>query len=209
MKLGKVLGCMAVVVGSLLVTLSAVSANHFIAGGVLYAPTRNLSETAVQCRFLGVKSRRVPGKFVTPATIQCTLMHQEGSTLLELLLSGTALEPFDIVEGTPEVGYHTLTLRGQMRSLLVREREDEQRRMTELASFEAVGITIAPGNVPGPGADPESLRLTLVYSARRDIGPLLARVLPDLVRCDPRACTVVLAGPVIDGEMESHTAGGE
>lgn len=213
MRLRKTLGCMAVAVGGLLGPVSSVSADHFLAGGVLYAPTSDPSETTVQCRFLGVKSRVAPGTFVTPTTIQCTVVHYDGPKSFKLSLSGTALEPFDIVKGVPVSGYHTFTLRGQMRSLLVRDGEgDGQRRMTERATLEAVGITIAPGTVPGPGAAPESLSLTLVYSARKDIGPLLAKVLgPPLATCDRSAatCTVTLAGPVIDGEMESHTTGGE
>jgi hypothetical protein len=196
---------MVVFVGGLLVTMTSVYANHFIAGGVIYSPTSDLSETSVQCQFLGVKSRLTPDEFVIPTTIHCTVVHKGESISFRLFTSGTKLDPFT-VEREPTKGDHIITLTGKMRSRLVLGVGSERRHLTEIAPFKAVGV-----DVPLPGTDPESFTLTLYYSASKDIGPLVSKALEGtgLVTCNADTCTLTVAGAVIDGEIESHTASGE
>jgi len=203
MKPGRTLGFMAVFVGGLLVTLTSVYANHFIAGGVIYSPTSDLSETSVQCQFLGVKSRLSPDEFVIPTTIQCTVVHKGGSMSFRLFTSGKELDPFT-VERERTKGDHIITLTGKMLSRIVLGVGSDRRHFTEIAPFKAVGV-----DVPSPGADPESFTLTIYYSASKDIGPLLSKALEGtgLVTCNADTCTLTVAGIVIDGEIEGHTAG--
>ena len=203
MKPGRMLGFMAVFVGGLLVTLTSVYANHFIAGGVIYSPTSDLSEISVQCRFLGVKSRLSPDEFVVPTTIRCTVVHEGGAMSFRLFTSGTKLDPFT-VESEPTKGDRIITLTGKMRSQLVLGVGSEHRQFTEIAPFKAVGV-----DVPSPGTDPESFTLTLYYSASKDIGPLLSKALEGtgLVTCNADTCTLTVAGTVMDGEIEANTSG--
>jgi len=209
MKPGRTLGCIAVFVGGLLVTLTSVYANHVIAGGVIYSPTSDLSETSVQCQFLGVKStlppdkRVLPNAFVIPTTIQCTVVHKDGAMSFRLSTSGTKLDPFTVER--PTGGEHIVTLTGKMRSHLVLGAGPERRHFTEIAPFKAVGVDVA---IPGTGQD--SFALTIYYSANKDIGLLLLKALgTELVTCNADTCTLTVAGTVIDGEVEGHTTGGE
>jgi hypothetical protein len=204
MKPGRTLGFIAMFVGGLLVALTSVSADHFIAGGVIYSPTSDLSETSVQCQFLGVKSRLSPDEFVIPTTIQCTVVHKGGSMSFRLFTSGTKLDPFTVER--PTEGEHIITLTGKMRSQLILGVRSERRHFTEIAPFKAVGV-----DVEISGADPESFTLTIYYSASKDIGPLLSKALEGtgLMACNADTCTLTVAGIVIDGEIESHTSAGD
>lgn len=202
MKPGRTLGVIAVFVGGLLVTLTSVYADHFMAGGVIYSPTSDLSETSVQCQFLGVKSSVSPDEFVIPTTIQCTVVNQGGSMSFRLSISGTDLDPFTVE--TDHKG-DIVTITGKMLSTLVLGVGSERRQFTEIAPFEAVGVDVA---IPGAGLD--SFTLTLDYSASQDIGPLLLAALrTPLVQCKRGTCTLTVAGTVIDGDVEGHTAAGE
>jgi hypothetical protein len=204
MKRERTLGFIAVFVGGLLVALTSVSADHFIAGGVIYSPTSDLSETSVQCQFLGVKSRLAPDEFVIPTTIQCTVVHKGEPISFRLFTSGTKLDPFTVKR--PTEAEHIVTLTGKMRSQLILGVRSERRHFTEIAPFKAVGV-----DVEISGADPESFSLTIDYSASKDIGPLLSKALEGtgLVTCNADTCTLTVAGIVIDGEIESHTSGDE
>jgi hypothetical protein len=204
MPSGRILGYIALCVGSLLGTLTSASADHFMAGGGRYSLTSNTSETAVRFGFLGVASSRsetfVP---VIQTTIRCTIAHQGASESFRLFMSGTELEPFT-VERTA-AGAHRVTITGRMRTQLVLRVGPEPQRFTEIATFRAVGLDVA---LPGAGRD--AFTLTLRYSARRDIGPLLLEALgAELVTCNADTCTLRVTGTLTDGEIEGHTSGGE
>lgn len=202
MKPGRTLGFIAVFVGGLLVTLTSVYANHFIAGGVIYSPTSDLSETSVQCQFLGVKSSLSPDEFVIPTTIQCTVVHKGRSMSFRLSTSGTELDPFTVETG-PKGDIVTLT--GKMLSSIVWGVGSERRQFTEIAPFKAVGVDVT---IPGAGKD--SFTLTIDYSASQDIGRLLLEALgTKLVKCKRDTCTLEVTGTLTDGEIEGHTTGGE
>jgi hypothetical protein len=208
MQPGRTLGFIAVFVGGLLVAMTSVYANHFAAGGVIYSPESD-HETSVQCQFLGVKSRPSLDKFVSPTTIRCTVEHEGESSSFRLFTSGTELEPFT-VKSDPTTGDHTITLTGKMRSRLVLREGSKRRHFKEIAPFEAVGVDVVdPKTKP---AAKESFNLTIRYSARQDIGPVLLEALgPTLVDCKTNAYTCILTvkGPLTDGELEGHTASGE
>jgi hypothetical protein len=212
MQPGRTLSFIAVFVGGLLATLTSVSANHFIAGGVIYSPPSD-RETSVRCQFLGVKARVLPREFVIPTTIQCTVVHKSESRSFRLFASGTELNSFT-VENDPPTGSdpatvdHIITLTGKMRSQLVVRVGSKHQHFTEIAPFKAVGVDVAI-----PGADhKESFDLTIYFSADKSIGPLLLKALgtdTELVTCEADTCTLTVAGTVIDGEIESHTSSGE
>jgi hypothetical protein len=217
MKPRRTLGFIAVFVGGLLATLTSVYANHVIAGGVIYSPTSNLPETSVQCQFFGVKSSVTPGAFVVPTTIQCTVMHQGEPMSFSLSTSGTELDPFTVENLNPSAQFpRRVTITGMMLSTLVVGVGTDQRKFTEMASFEAVGEDVAD-----PGADPnrvdhDSFTLTIDYDKSLDIGRLLSDALgtlsdalgTPLVKCKS-TCTLTVAGRLIDGDVTSHTSAGD
>jgi hypothetical protein len=207
MKPGRTLGFIAVFVGGLLVTLTSVYANHIIAGGVIYSPTSDLSETSVQCQFFGVKSSVTPGEFVVPTTIQCTVMHQGESRSLSLSTFGTALNPFTVENLNPPAEFpRRVTITGRMLSQLVVGVGTDRQQFTEIApSFTAAGEDVAD-----PGVGQDSFTLTIDYDESLHIGPLLSEALGDaLVTCNGDICTLTVAGTLKDGDVTSHTTGGQ
>jgi hypothetical protein len=209
MKPGRTLGFIAVFVGGLLVTLTSVYANHVIAGGVIYAPTSDLSETSVQCQFFGVKSSVSLAAFVVPTTIQCTVLHRGESMLFRLSTDGTELEPFTVVRLNPDPSQpfpRRITITGKMRSQLVVGVGTDLQLFTEIApSFEAVGMDVAD-----PGVGQDSFTLTIHFDKSLDIGRLLSDALgTPLVECNGSTCALTVAGTVIDGDNTCHTAAGD
>jgi len=209
MKSGRALWFIVVFVGGLLVTLTSVYANHFIAGGVKYSPTSDLSDTSVQCQFLGVASASsLPDVFVPviQTRIRCTVVHPGGDMSFQLFTSGTELDPFRVERLNPEEQFpRKVTITGKILSKLVLGVEPDRQQFTEIAPFVAVGEDKA---IPGAGKD--SFTLTIHYSASQDTGPLLFKALgAELVTCNHDTCTLTVAGTVIDGEVEGHTTSGE
>jgi hypothetical protein len=206
MQPGRTLGVMAVCVGSLLATLTAVYAAHFVAGGGIYSLTSDGSETSVRFQFLGIKSSLsevfVP---VIQTQIQCRIVHTGASMSFRLFTSGTELDPFVVKKlDPPEEFPRRVTLTGTMHSHLVWREGAERQQFTETAPFQAVGVDVA---IPGVGRDRFTLRIH--YRARRDIGPLLFEALgAELVTCNANTCTLTVTGTLTDGEIEAHTAAG-
>jgi hypothetical protein len=207
MKPGRIVGCIAVCVGSLLVTLTSVYANHFMAGGGRYTLRSDKSETAVQFRFLGVASR-LTDEFVPviQTTIRCTIVHRGGDIPFRLFTSGTELDPFKVKRLKPQKEFpRSVTITGKMLSKIVVSAESERQHFTEIAPFEAVGVD---EDIPGAGKD--AFSLTIHYSADQDIGRLLLEALGhDHVTCNTKTCTLTVTGTLTDGEIEAHTAAGE
>lgn len=209
MKPWRTLGFITVFVGSLLVTMTSVYANHFIAGGGKYSLASEGSETSVRFQFLGIASSLtdvfVP---VIQTTIRCTVVHKGKAMPFRLFTSGTELDPFLVKKlDSREQFPRSVTITGKILSKMVVGVGSERQHLTEIAPFEAVGVDIA---IPGAGKD--SFTLTIHYSASQDIGPLLLKALgAELVNCnaDLNTCTLTVTGILTDGEIEGHTTGGE
>jgi hypothetical protein len=220
MKQGQTIGCVAVFIAILLVTQASVYANHFIAGGGRYSPD-NMPQVSVKFQFLGVGFRPVSDPIVPiiDTHIQFTIVipyeDTSGSIPFRLFTSGTELKPFtvDPVPPTspPPPDRHIITITGKMLSKLVLGVEPDNQHLTEIVDFT---VEARDEKAPEPGSEPlpESLTLTLQYreTPQRDTADWLSETLgADLVPCNAGICTLTLAGMMIEGEIESHTAGGE
>jgi len=188
----------------LLAAQTAVYANHFIAGGGRYSITINTSEISVRYQFLGV----LTGLPNTPTPvietdIQCAILHPNSSMPFRLFISGTEVNPFTVVADSET--QHTITITGKMLSKLVLGVEPDDQHLTEIVNFEVIAVDAA---LPGAGADSMTLRLD--YRATEDTAPLLLDAFgPDLMVCNADVCTLTLTGVLTEGEIESHTTGGE
>ena len=217
MKQGQTIGCVAVFIAILLVTQASVYANHFIAGGGRYSPD-NMPQVSVKFQFLGVKSRLIdPPVPVIDTHIQFTIVipyeDANGSTsYLRLFTSGTELDLFNVISDPPSpppTDRHIITITGKMLSKLVLGVEPDNQHLTEIVDFT---VEARDEKAPEPGSEPlpESLTLTLQYreTPQRDTADWLSETLgADLVPCNAGICTLTLEGIMIDGEIESHTAG--
>ena len=213
MKQGQTIGCVAVFIAVLLVARASVYAAHFIAGGGRYSPI-NMSQVSVKFQFLGVKSRLTdPPVPVIDTHIQFTIVipyeDANGSTsYLRLFTSGTELDLFNVISDPPSPpppDRHIITITGKMLSKLVWGIEPDDQHLTEIVDFE---VTAMDEKLPGASSD--SLTLTLRYNATQPTASRLLEILGvDLVDCNAGICTLTLAGTTIEGEIESHTAGGE
>jgi hypothetical protein len=209
MKQGQTIGCVAVFIAVLLVTQASVYANHFIAGGGRYSLTSNMSEISVRFQFLGVVSglpdTAVP---VIETHIQWAIVHPGGSMPFRLFTSGTELDLFSVVADPPTIDpptRHLITITGKMLSKLVLGVEPDDQHYTEIVDFT---VDAVDANLPEAGSD--SVTLILHYNATQRTASLLLETFgADLVTCNADICTLTLAGIMIEGEIESHTAGGE
>ena len=211
MKQGQTIGCVAVCIAVLLVTQASVYAAHFIAGGGRYSPI-NMSQVSVKFQFLGVKSRLTdPPVPVIDTHIQFTIVipyeDANGSTsYLRLFTSGTELDLFNVISDPPSPpppDRHIITITGKMLSKLVWGIEPDDRHLTEIVDF-----TVGAKDEKLPEAVSDSLTLTLRYNETQPTASRLLEILgADLVDCNAGICTLTLEGIMIDGEIESHTAG--
>ena len=213
MKQGQTIGCGAVLIAVLLVTQVSVYAAHFIAGGGRYSPN-NMPQVSVEFQFLGVGVRPVsdPIDPIIDTHIQFTIIHPSGSIPFRLFTSGTELEPF-MVEPFPPTSSppdrHNITITGKMLSKLVVGVEPDDQHLTEIVDFEVHAMDEKRSD-PDGNPLPESLTLTLRYNETQPTASRLLEILgADLVDCNADICTLTLAGTTIEGEIESHTTGGE
>jgi hypothetical protein len=102
----------------------------------------------------------------------------------------------------PPPDRHIITITGKMLSKLVVGVEPNDRHLTEIVEFEVRAVDEKRSD-PDDNPLPESLTLTLRYDATQPTASRLA----DLVTCNAGICTLTLEGRMIDGEIESHTAG--
>ena len=204
MKQGQILGCVTVLMAILFATQTAVYANHFIAGGGRYSITMNTSEISVRCQFLGV----LTGLPDTPTPViethvQCAILHPDSSTPFQLFISGTEVNPFTVVEDSET--QHTITITGKVLSRFVSGVAPDDQHLTEIVNFEVIAVDAA---LPGAGVDSMTLRLD--YRATDGTAPLLLDAFgPDLVSCNADVCKLTLTGVLTEGEIESHTSGGD
>jgi hypothetical protein len=204
MMRGRTVGCIAAFIGALLTTQLSAYANHFIAGGGKYAIIATTGETSVRFQFLGVVS--ILPDMIVPVIeteLQSVIVHPGEIAPFRLFTSSTELDPFNVV--ADPVNGHIITITGNLLSRLVLGVEPDHQQITEIVHFDATGIDKA---IPGAGID--SFTLAIQYSATQGAGPVLSQSLgPELVTCDTVTCTLTVTGTLAEGEIESHTAGGE
>jgi hypothetical protein len=134
-------------------------------------------------------------------------MHQGESRSLSLSTFGTALNPFTVENLNPPAEFpRRVTITGRMLSQLVVGVGTDRQQFTEIApSFTAAGEDVAD-----PGVGQDSFTLTIDYDESLHIGPLLSEALGDaLVTCNGDICTLTVAGTLKDGDVTSHTTGGQ
>jgi hypothetical protein len=204
MKQGQTLGFVTVLTAILFAAQTPVDADHFIAGGGRYSVAMNTSEISVRCQFLGV----LTGLPDTPTPviethIQCAILPPDSSMSFRLFTSGTEVNPFTVVADSET--QHTITITGKMLSRFVSGVEPDDQHLTEIVDFEVNAVDAA-----FPGANVDSMTLRLEYRATEATAPLLSDAFgPELMVCDADICTLTLTGVLTEGEIESHTAGGE
>ncbi|MDH3604912.1 MAG: hypothetical protein OEU26_35350 [Candidatus Tectomicrobia bacterium] len=210
MKQGQTIGCVGVFIAVLLVTQASVYAAHFIAGGGRYSPD-NMPQVSVRFQFLGVGVVPVSGPVVPiiETHIQFTIVHPSGSMPFRLFTSGAVIDPFTVVRvpptSPPPPDRHIITITGNMLSKLVWGVEPDEQHLTEIVDF-----TVEAMDEKFPGAVSDSLTLTLRYNATQPTASRLSETLgAELVPCIDDICTLTLTGTMIEGEIESHTAGDE
>jgi hypothetical protein len=175
-----------------------------------------MPQVSVKFQFLGVKSRLTdPPVPVIDTHIQFTIVisseDTSGSIPFRLFTSGTELEPFMVVPdpptSPPPPDRHLITITGKMLSKLVLGVEPDDQHLTEIVDFEVHAMDEKRSD-PDGNPLPESLTLTLRYNETQPTASRLLEILgADLVDCNAGICTVTLEGIMIDGEIESHTAG--
>jgi hypothetical protein len=204
MKQGRTLGYVTIWMALLLAAQTSVYANHFIAGGGRYSVPMNTSEISVRCQFLGVLTGLPDAATpVIETHIQCAILPPDSPTPFRLFTSGTEVNPFTVVEDSET--QHTITITGKMLSRFVSGVEPDDQHLTEIVSFEVNAVDAA-----FPGAGMDSMTLRLDYRATEDTAPLLLDAFgPDLMVCNADVCTLTLTGVLTEGEIESHTSGGE
>jgi hypothetical protein len=178
-----------------------------------------MSQVNVKFQFLGVlreSDMDVPEDPIIDTHIQFTIVIPYPDTsgrYLRLFTSGTELKPFDVVPvpptSPPPPDRHIITITGKMLSKLVWDVEPDDQHLTEIVDFT---VEARDEKAPEPGSEPlpESLTLTLQYreTPQMDTADWLLEILgADLVDCNAGICTLTLEGIMIDGEIESHTAG--
>jgi hypothetical protein len=188
----------------LLAVQTSVDANHFIAAGVRYSLASNMVEISVRCQFLGVLTGLPDAATpVIETDIQCAILHPANSMPFRLFISGTEVNPFTVVADSQT--QHTITITGKMLSKLGLGVEPDDQHLTEIVNFEVIAVDAA---LPGAGVDSMTLRLD--YRVTEDTAPLLLDAFgPDLMVCNADVCTLTLTGVLTEGEIESHTTGGE
>jgi hypothetical protein len=184
METGRIGRWMAVWAGMLLATVPVVSANHAATAKGTFAAA---PEVVFQVQFV---------------------VAREGLTLLQaewvptggsLSLQATRIDALDIV--TQPAG-RTATITGELASTTILGEGPTRQPFAELVPFTAIGLDTVT-----PGAGPDAFSLTVAYRATQAQGPLLAAL--GFGTCDPTTCTITFTGPLTEGDLFIHTAGGE
>jgi hypothetical protein len=184
MTKGTTRGCMAVLAGVLLATVTSVSANHAATGKGTYAVA---PQVLFQLHFV-------------VATAGLNFIHSEWvPTGGSISFQTTAIDSFTI---STEPAGRTVTITGEMVSTTILGGGPERQASAELVPFTAIGVDTVP---PATGADRFSL--TIDYRATHAQGPLFASF--GLGVCQATTCTVTFTGPMETGDIFVHTAGGE
>jgi hypothetical protein len=184
MKTGTIGRWMAVWAGVLLATVPVVSANHAATAKGTYAVA---PEVVFQVHFV-------------VATEGLTVLRAEWApTGGSLSYEATRIDALAI---TTSPAGHTVTFTGELVSTTIVGEGPTRHPIAELAPFTATGL-----NTVTPEAGPDTFSLTVAYRADRAQGPLLASL--GFGTCDATTCTITFTGPLTEGDLFVHTAGGE
>ena len=184
MTKGTTVGCVAVLAGVLLATATSVSANHAATGKGTYAVALQL---LFQLHFV-------------VATAGLNVVESEwAQTGSSISFQSTAINSFRI---SADPAGRTVTITGEMVSTTILGVGAARQAFAELVPFAALGMDTA---TPAAGADRFSL--TVQYSANQAQGPLFASL--GLGVCQATTCIITFEGPVEEGNIFVHTAGGE
>jgi hypothetical protein len=196
MTKGTTVGCMAVVAGVLLATMTSVYANHTATGKGTYAVA---PQVLAEFRFVVAKPGPNPDLEPGLNVVQSKMAGREDPKSFQTFMISTAMAPFDI---TTEPAGRTVTIKGEMVSTTFLGAGEERQHFAELVSFTAIGVD---ARTPEPGADLFSL--TVEYNASQVQGPLFASF--GFGDCDDMTCTITFTGPVKRGDIFVHTSGGD
>jgi hypothetical protein len=197
MTKGTTVGCMAVVAGVLLATMTSVYANHTATGKGTYAVA---PQVLAEFRFVVAKPGPNPDLEPGLNVVQSKMAGREDPKSFQTFMISTAIAPFDI---TTEPAGRTVTIKGEMVSTTFLGVGEERQSFAELVPFTAIGVD---KRTPEVGNDIFSL--TVEYSASQAQGPLLAS--SGFGECDDgRTCRITFEGLVKKGDIFVHTAGGD
>jgi hypothetical protein len=199
MKQGTTIGCMAVVAGVLLATMTSVYANHTATGKGTYAVA---PQVLADFHFVVAKRPNPdPNPDLEPGLnfVQSEMVGRGAPRSFQTFMISTAIAPLDIT--TTDAG-RTVTIKGEMVSTTFLGAGEERQSFAELMSFTATGVD---KRTPEPGADLFSLEVK--YSAGQVQGPLFASF--GFGDCDATTCTITFEGPVKRGDIFVHTTGGD
>jgi hypothetical protein len=199
MTKGTTVGCMAVVAGVLLATMTSVYANHTATGKGTYAVA---PKVIAEFHFVVAKRPNPdPNPDLEPGLnfVQSEMAGKDDPKSFQTIMISTAIAPLVI---TTEPAGRTVTITGEMVSTTFLGTGSERQHYAELVSFTAIGVDT---RTPDPGADLFSLEVK--YSASQVQGPLFASF--GFGDCDAETCTITFDGPVKRGDIFVHTTGGE
>ena len=195
MTKGTTVGCIAVVAGVLLATVTSVYANHTATGKGTYAVAPQ-----VLAEFHFVVAKQGPNPDLKPGL---NLVQSEVALIgppmpFQAFMVSTAID-FTISD---EPSGRTVTITGEMVSTTFLGAGSERQVFAELVPFTAMGVDKRTREA---GADLFSL--TVEYSANQAQGPLFASF--GFGDCDATTCTIIFEGPVKRGDIFVHTSGDE
>jgi hypothetical protein len=184
MKKGTTVGCITVLAWVLLATVTSVSANHVATGkGTYAAAPQFLFELNFVVAIGGLN-------FVQSESTQ---------TGGSISFQTTIIDSFTI---SAQPDGRTVTITGALVSTTILGVGPERQPFAELVPFTAIGVdTVAPE------AGPDVFFLTVEYSANQAQGPLFASF--GFGVCQATTCTITFEGPLQEGNIFVHTAGGE
>ena len=184
MKKGTTVGWMTVFTGVLLATGSSVYANHAATGKGTYAVAH---QVVLQFHFV-------------VATAGLNFVQSEWAEVGgSLSFQTTAVNAFTI---SAAPAGRMVTITGEMVSTTILGVGSERQAFAELVPFTAIGVDTAT-----PEAGTDLFSLTVKYRANQAQGPVLASL--GFGTCDTTTCTITFEGPVEEGNIFVHTAGGE
>lgn len=184
MKTGTTVGGITVLAWVLLATVTAVSANHVAMGKGTYAVAPQFS---FELHFVVARGGL---NFIQSESTQAG-----GS----ISFQATIIDSF-IISTQPEG--RTVTTTGAMVSTTILGAGPERQPFAELVPFTAIGVDKVT-----PEAGPDLFSLIVEYSASQAQGPLLASL--GFGVCQATICTIIFEGPLQEGNIFVHTAGGE
>jgi hypothetical protein len=197
MTKGTTVGCMAVVAGVLLATMTSVSAFHTATGKGTYGVD---SQILAEFHFVVAKPRDTnPDLKPGLNFVQSEVARISGSKSFQTVMISTAIAPLDI---PPEPAERTVTINGEMVSTIFLGAGEERQHFAEFVSFTAIGIDEQTSK-----PDSEHFSLTVEYSTSQKQGPLFKSL--GFGDCVGETCIITFEGRVKKGDIFVRTSGGD